>query len=332
MQTGKRAAELTRQLLAFSRKQVLIPEVIQLNKIVARSSRMLERLLGADIQLQVRLADDLELVKMDPVQIEQVLLNLAVNARDAMPGGGILTMETLNLSLGEEDTARNSEMVPGKYAVLAVRDTGCGMEESIMRQIFEPFFTTKDLGKGTGLGLATVHGIVRQSGGHITVSSEVGKGTVFHIYLPAVNEPLAPPRSAALITELPGGTETILLAEDKDDVRAFIRRTLETFGYKVLEARNGDEAMRVHDDAGANIDLLLTDAVMPRMNGGELARRLSEKHAGLKVLFTSGYSDDPVTARGANAAVPFLQKPFTSKALLAKVREALCDQGVVVSC
>lgn len=324
METGNRAADLTRQLLAFSRKQVLVPEIVRLNTIIANMSKMLRRLLGADVALVERLAPDLELVKADVSQIEQVILNLAVNARDAMPTGGTLTVEAFNMQIDEEVAARNAEIRPGRYAVLAVRDTGCGMDENVRRQIFEPFFTTKENGKGTGLGLATVHGIVSQSGGHITVSSEPGRGTVFHIYLPAATEAPKAKTPVNAANPIARGFETILLAEDKDDVREFTRKALQSGGYQVLEARNGEDALQVHQRVAGDIHLLITDTVMARMNGPELARQLKGKRAGLKVLFMSGHLDDLKGNDGAEiAATPFLQKPFTSKTLLAKVREVL---------
>jgi signal transduction histidine kinase/ActR/RegA family two-component response regulator len=327
METGNRGAELTRQLLAFSRKQFLAPDMMNLNFTVSNMSKMLGRLLGADIALVERLAEDLCLVKADFSQIEQVILNLAVNARDAMPSGGTLTIETFNLQLGDDVASKNPDIEPGRYVVLAMRDTGCGMDENVKRQIFEPFFTTKENGKGTGLGLATVHGIVKQSGGHITASSEVGRGTVFHIYLPAVDGSMRAAKADVGTRTLSGGGETILLAEDKDDVRALTRRVLQSHGYKVLEAVDGEDALRLHDCVSESIHLLITDAIMPRMNGAELTRQLKKKHAGLKVLFISGYSDDLRSGNDAEmAASSFLQKPFTSKTLLAKVREVLCGE------
>ena len=269
-------------------------------------------------------------MKADFSQIEQVILNLAVNARDAMTAGGTLTVETFNLQLGEDVATKNPDIRPGRYVVLAVRDTGFGMDENVKRQVFEPFFTTKENGKGTGLGLATVHGIVRQSGGHITASSEVGHGTVFHIYLPAAQGPPRAPKPNAGVGPMAGGTETILLAEDRDDVRAFTRRALQTWGYNVLEARDGEDALRVHERTAEKIHLLITDMVMPRMSGSELVRQLRQKRANLKVLFLSGYAGDLAFGDGADlAGMAFLQKPLTSKTLLAKVREILCG-GIMV--
>lgn len=323
-QTGDRAAELTRQLLAFSRKQRLVPEVINLNTIVSDMSRMLRRLLGSDIQLVTRLADDLALVTIDPSQLSQVIMNLAVNARDAMPGGGALTIETFNLDLDAHDAPVNSNIQAGRYTVIAVRDSGCGMDKSTLQQIFEPFFTTKDNGKGTGLGLATVHGIVEQSGGAITVTSEVGAGTVFHIYLPVEEQPkpavVVPPRDSESLH----GTETILVAEDQDEVREYARRSLELFGYKVLPARNGRDAIEVSQRTPERIHVLFTDIVMPHVNGRDLVREITRQRSGIKVLLTSGLADDLAGAAGETAiTAPFLQKPYTPKILVSKIREVL---------
>ena len=291
-QSGNRAAELTRQLLAFSRKQRFVFKVMNLNSIIEKMNKLLRRLLGADIQLTTRFADALEHVRVDCGQIEQVILNLTVNAHDAMPTGGSLTIETFNLQLGADVAVGNTDIVPGRYAVLAVRDSGHGMNELTLRRIFEPFFTTKEQGKGTGLGLATVHGIVRQSGGHITVSSAVGEGTVFHIYLPAVDEPLASPKAEVVTLQPSRGTETILLAEDEDGVREFIRRTLAHHGYKVLTARDGVDALRVSDASADTIHLLISDKIMPRMAGPELIRQLRKQRPDLKVILISGYAED----------------------------------------
>ena len=327
-QAGERAADLSRQLLAFSRKQILVPEVMNLSLTVANMSRMLRRLIGDDIHLVARLADNLKQVKIDPSQLEQVIMNLAVNARDAMPSGGALTIETFNLRLGEEITA-NSDVQPGEYSVIVVRDTGCGMDEETLRRIFEPFFTTKEPGRGTGLGLATVHGIVRQSGGHVTVSSVVGQGTVFHIYLPVCEEPVTPQRPSGLI-DIPRGSETVLLAEDEDNVRKFAQHTLEKYGYKVLEARNGVEAIQIDEGYRDEIHLLITDTVMPQMSGSELARRIIKHRSGIRVLFMSGYSDEALGRHGVRGPLkPFLQKPFTPKTLAMKTREALGDAALV---
>jgi len=321
---GSRAADLTKQLLAFSRKQRLVAEVIQLNAVISNVSRILSRLLGDDIQLVTRLSNDLERIKFDPGQIEQVILNLSVNARDAMPKGGCLTIETFNLQLETDVTEINPDIVPGNYVVLAVRDTGCGMDESTLRQVFEPFFTTKEIGKGTGLGLATVHGIVRQSGGHITVSSVVGEGTVFHIYLPAANEPLSAPKTPPLESGFLGGTETILLVEDEESVRDFTQRTLAIHGYQMLVARNGIEALEIEARYPEVIHLLITDRVMPWMNGSEVARRLTQNRPGIRVIFTSGFTDERGDQRNEEiGAAAFLQKPFTSKKLATLIREVL---------
>jgi signal transduction histidine kinase len=325
-QTGERASELTRQLLAFSRKQRLVPEIIHLNAIVGNLSRMLRRLLGDDVELVTRLADDLGLVKIDPGQIGQVLMNLAVNARDAMPDGGTLTLETFNLELGEDLAAQNADIHIGPHVVIAVTDTGCGMDETTMSQIFEPFFTTKEKGKGTGLGLATVHGIVRQSGGHITVSSVVNQGTVFHIYLPAVLSDDSVVRKIDSAVLPLNGSETILLAEDKDDVRDLTRKALEMYGYKVLEARDGAEALEVEQRSPDSIHLLLADMVMPVMNGCALARKIVERRPDIRILFVSGHADHGLHQDETSASMPFLQKPFTPKSLAAKVREVLTGE------
>ncbi len=326
-QTGERAAELTRQLLAFSRKQRLVLEVTHLNSIVANITRMLRRLLGDDVQLVTRLADDLDLVRIDPSQFSQVLMNLAVNARDAMPKGGCLTIETFNLVVGTEVIGTNSAIQPGRYVVMAVRDNGCGMDETTLQQIFEPFFTTKDGGKGTGLGLATVHGIIRQSGGHISVASEVAKGTLFHIYLPVAQGQADPPTKPNLPVQSLGGSETILLTEDMDDVRNYLRRSLEMYGYHVFEARNGVEALATSKRFGGTIHLLVTDMNMPKMSGRDLAEQMMELRPEIKVLFVSGHSEIGNPAPGeAFATTPFLQKPFTPSLLASKIRVVLATQ------
>ncbi len=331
-QSGDRAAELTRQLLAFSRKQRLVPEVTNLNVIISNLSRMLRRLIGDDIQFVTRLADDLASVKIDNSQFAQVIMNLVVNARDAMPGGGCLTIETFNLELDEEIAAANPNLHVGRYAIVAVRDTGCGMDENLLRQIFEPFFTTKDNGKGTGLGLATVHGIVQQSGGYITVTSSIGVGTVFRIYLPVDDDSPPSPNKHDLAASAKHdigpesllGTETILLAEDKADVCEFARRSLEQYGYKVLTARNGAEAIDIEMRFPDPIHLLFTDIAMPIVDGIELARQILNRRSKIKVLYASGFSDNSATERGDAAKVtPFLQKPYSPKQLASKIREVL---------
>ncbi|MCI0457416.1 MAG: response regulator [Gemmataceae bacterium] len=321
---GERAAALTRQLLAFSRQQVVAPKVLDLNAIVTDVSKMLQRLIGEDVVLATALAPNLGRVKADPTQVEQVLLNLAVNARDAMPRGGKLTVETANVDLDEAYAHTHPEVQAGRHVLLAVSDTGCGMTEEVKARIFEPFFTTKELGKGTGLGLATVYGVVKQSGGSIAVYTEVGRGTTFKVYLPRLVEMAETTRGGPAAPPIPRGSETLLLVEDEAGVRALARHALQASGYTVLEASNGVEALRLADQYGAPIRLLVTDVVMPGMGGRELHAQLTALYPGLKVLFMSGYTDDAVFRHGVlEAGLPFLQKPFTVDALARKVRETL---------
>jgi PAS domain S-box-containing protein len=322
--SGERAAGLTRQILAFSRQQVLQPQVLDLNSTVAEMNKMLRRLIGEDIDLAVSLDPDLGQVKADPGQIEQVLINLAVNARDAMPAGGHLTIETRNVAFEETSAGQRAEVRTGPYVLLAVSDTGGGMVPEVKARIFEPFFTTKEVGKGTGLGLATVYGIVKQSGGFIEVYSEVGRGTAFKIYLPRVAESVTARGSAPDVRRAPGGTESVLLAEDEEGVRAIARMALQESGYTVLEAQDGDEALRVGQQHAGSIHLLVTDVVMPKMGGRRLADLLTASRPDLKVLYLSGYTDDAVVRHGAMpTGTAFLQKPFTLTALARKVREVL---------
>ncbi|MBI3461983.1 MAG: response regulator, partial [Planctomycetes bacterium] len=321
---GQRAAALTKQLLAFSRKQPLQPTSLDLNRLVSDMERMLRRLIGEDIELQPLLAPHLHHVKADPAQIQQVLLNLVVNARDAMPQGGRLTIETANVQLDPRDVKAQPDVRPGPYVLLAVTDSGCGMDEKTRARIFEPFFTTKGPGKGTGMGLATVYGIVKQSEGHITVDSKPGEGTTFRIFLPRVEQTLLTRQVDSKPSESPRGTETILLVDDESLVRGLIRRILEAHGYCVLEAGDGAEALHVSRQHSGRIHLLLTDVVMPEMSGTELARLLQEVKPETKVLFMSGYTDDAVTRHGGlEPGRPFLQKPFTSDVLTRTVRETL---------
>jgi signal transduction histidine kinase len=326
---GERAATLTRQLLAFSRKQVLQPKVLDLNAVVADTSKMLHRLIGEDIRFRTILDPAIKRVKADPGQIEQVLMNLAVNARDAMPDGGSLSIETANVYLDEEYARHHVEVQPSHYVMLAVSDTGCGMSSEILSHIFEPFFTTKEQGKGTGLGLAMVYGIVKQSGGHIWVYSEPGKGTTFKVYLPWAEEAAASEKSAAQQSALlPTGTETILLAEDDAQVREFASRVLSELGYKVIEAINGEQALKEAEQA-TKIDILLTDMVMPYIGGKELSEKLRAIRPGIKVLFLSGYTENKILHQGMlDGDVAFLHKPFTPGELARKVREML-DNGKV---
>jgi signal transduction histidine kinase/FixJ family two-component response regulator len=327
---GERATSLTRQLLAFSRKQILAPKVIDLNHIVSDMDKMLRRLIGEDISLTAVLDRDLQSVKADPGQIEQVLLNLAVNARDAMPQGGNLTIETRNTYLDELYAQTHVEVQPGHYVMLAVSDTGCGMDATTQARIFEPFFTTKGPDRGTGLGLATVFGIVKQSEGHIWVYSEPGQGTCFKIFLRCHIQPTNPKGKSVLGSpQSPKGQETVLLVEDEDGVRGLARHVLEEQGYTVLEASRGAEALRLCQEHPATIDVLVTDVVMPEMSGRQLAERLAQIRPGLKVLYMSGYTTDAVVRHGVlEAEKAFLQKPFSSNALACKVREVL-DQANV---
>ncbi|HEY6224072.1 MAG TPA: PAS domain S-box protein, partial [Gemmatimonadales bacterium] len=317
------AAALTRQLLAFSRQQVLEARVLDLNEIVSGAGKMLERLIGEDVTLALVLARDLGAVKADPGQIEQVIMNLAVNARDAMPMGGRLTIETANVELDVRYTGEHSVVNPGRYVELVVSDTGVGMDDETKRHIFEPFFTTKELGKGTGLGLATVYGIVKQSGGFVWVYSEPGAGTTFKIHLPRVEEGEAMQRRPARPPPA-RGSEIVLLAEDAAPVRAVARQILERNGYTVLEAPNGKAAIDIAAQRQGPIHLLLTDVVMPELSGRQLADQITAQRPELKVLFMSGYTDDAVVRHGVlEAGIAYLQKPFTPDGLARKVREVL---------
>ncbi len=329
-EAGQRAADLTRQLLAFSRREILKPQVVDLKDLIGNLSKMLKRLIGEDIELEVRLANGLWPVRVDPTQIEQVVVNLAVNARDAMPGGGRLTIETANVVLDAAYAAHHLGVKPGDYVLLTLSDTGVGMDDEVKAHLFEPFFTTKERGKGTGLGLATVFGIVKQNLGHISVHSEVGKGTDFQIYLPRA-EAMA---QAGAEAEVEGSTlpptppsaspSTILLVEDEAQVQEITRQVLMAQGYQVLTARDGAEALQVAQDHQGPIHLLLTDVVMPRLGGRELANRLRPGRPEMQVLFTSGYTDDTILHHGAlDKGVHFLSKPFDLEALIGKVHEVL---------
>jgi two-component system cell cycle sensor histidine kinase/response regulator CckA len=324
---GARAAALTQQLLAFSRKQILAPIVLDLNSLVANLGEMLERLIGEDITLTTALQPELWSVTADPGQIEQVIMNLTLNARDAMPGGGRLTIETRNVQLDATYAKTHPEAPAGACVLLAVGDTGSGMDELTRARVFEPFFTTKEPGKGTGLGLATVYGIIKQSGGDILVYSEAGQGTIFKIYLPASQMRAKSPVAAKTWPVSRGGHETILLVEDEEMVRDLVRTVLQSAGYTILEAGNGGEALSLAGQHQGTIDLLVTDLVMPEMSGRELAERLKALRPGIKVLFMSGYTDDVVVRHGLLAAdVEFLPKPFSPGALASKVRKVL-DQA-----
>jgi two-component system, cell cycle sensor histidine kinase and response regulator CckA len=323
IKAGDRAAALTRQLLAFSRRQVLQPRVLDLNKLVSSLGVMLQRLIGEDVELRLVLPADLGRVSADPGQIEQVLMNLAVNSRDAMPRGGVLTIETGHVMLDTQYTARHVAVKPGPYVLLAVSDNGTGMDKATRDRLFEPFFTTKSAGRGTGLGLSTVFGIVKQSGGSVDVYSEPGTGTTVKVYLPRI-EQAAPAESERPRKPSVRGSETILVAEDDEMVRSLVRETLEREGYKVLAASDPLDARRIADTHGEGIQLLITDVVMPKLSGRELAGQLMARRPEMKVLYMSGYTDNAVINSGIlQKEVAFLQKPFTPAALTEKVREVL---------
>jgi two-component system, cell cycle sensor histidine kinase and response regulator CckA len=326
---AERAASLTGQLLALSRKQMLQPTQVDLNAVVAETEAMLRRLIGEDIELETLPAPDLAVVRADPGQVAQVLLNLAVNARDAMPDGGKLAIATANVTLDRPAVHEHFSIQPGRYATVAVSDTGHGIDPELQARVFDPFFTTKEQGRGTGLGLATVYGIVKQSGGYISVDSAPERGTTFTVYLP--QEPAATTRSqpcAAAPAVLPpdartGGT-SVLVVEDEPAVRSLVRELLARDGYTVLEAAGPDEALAIFDRDAATIDVVLSDVVMPGMAGPELASLLIERRPSLKVIYMSGYTDDALDRRGVReAGVAFLQKPFTRDTLSRAVRDAL---------
>jgi PAS domain S-box-containing protein len=324
-QAGMRAAELTRQLLAFSRKQIIEPRLLDLSEVVAGLRGMLGRLIGEDVKVVMGLQPRLALVRADRGQMEQIIMNLAVNARDAMPNGGTLSIETANIELDEHYATSHFAVKAGSYVVLTVTDTGAGMTPEVQSRLFEPFFTTKEVGKGTGLGLATVHGIATRSGGSVGVYSEVGKGTSLKVYFqradadsadPVVEQPAAgaPPHQ---------GTHTILVVEDAEGLRELTRRLLARQGYTVMVAANADEAVRLFGE-NPSIDVLLTDVVMPGASGPELTKRLVEQRPGLKVIFMSGYTEDAIVRHGVlNPGIAFLHKPFTSETLGRKLREVL---------
>ena len=321
---GDRAVVMTRQLLAFSRMQVLQSRVLDLNTVVHEIGKMLPRLIGEHIEYEFLPGEELQSIKADPGQIEQVIMNLAVNARDAMPEGGKLTIRTSNVALSRVDTAQRAPMLPGLYVLLSVTDTGQGMDEKTVQHIFEPFFTTKEVGKGTGLGLATVYGVVKQSGGFIWVDSAPGKGTTFEVYLPQVSEAAQGADSAGVPAAELRGTETILVVEDEVGVRELACRFLKASGYRVLEAADGMEALQIASQYEETIHLVLTDVVMPRLSGKALAEQLRARRKDTKILFMSGYTEYTSSANGELSALgTALQKPFSRLSLTAKVREVL---------
>jgi signal transduction histidine kinase/ActR/RegA family two-component response regulator len=326
LRAGKSAAELTTQLLTFSRKQVAQARPLDLNVLVEEAQKMFSRILGEDVQLESKLSPTLGQVMADPGQMHQVLMNLVVNARDSMPRGGRLTIETRNVDVDEGFSRQHPEVAPGRYVYLGVTDTGTGMSEEVKRQIFEPFFTTKEKGKGTGLGLATVYGIVRHSEGWIRVDSAPGAGSTFHIYLPRtqlVVEAAATVPSA----DLAKGSETVLLVEDEDAVRELTEQMLKDHGYQVLQAGSGAEALALATSYPGTIHLLMTDVILPQMNGRALAEALWSSRPEIKVLYMSGYSEDVIGQGLPERRVAYLAKPFSSVDLAAKVRQTLAGEG-----
>ncbi len=323
-EAAERAESLTKQLLAFSRKQILQPRVIDLNRLILDMKDMLQRLIGADVKFVTSLSKDLGKIKADPGQFEQVIMNLAVNARDAMTQGGNLKIESKNMTLDKNFKKNFPEAEVGSYIQLKIGDTGLGMDKETQAHIFEPFFTTKDKGKGTGLGLATVYGIIKQSGGYIYVDSELNQGTTFNIYFPRVDEPLDSEEKPKLHDIQLTGTETILVVEDQDEVRHLIQETLKLYGYEILDAPHGGSALLICEQHAGNIDLIISDIVMPQMNGQELVERLLPLQPQMKVMFISGYSEDVFANRNTfEPGILFIQKPFTPMELLRKVRETL---------
>ena len=323
---GLRAADLVRQLLVFARKQVIEPRIVALNDLVANLERMLRRLIGEEVELITRLENGIDAVKVDPSQFEQVLINLAVNARDAMPEGGTLTIATCNQVIDEEASRQRPLMRPGRYVQLAVSDTGVGMSPEVLERVFEPFFTTKEVGKGTGLGLATCYGIVKQAGGFIWAYSDLGHGTTFRVYLPAFGGGAAdaPLEAGRVDAELPRGNETILVVEDQDQVRDMVARVLTSLGYRVMVARDGDEALTLANEHGNGLDLLLTDVVLPRTNGRRVAAAIGSLYPRTPVLFVSGHAEEAIVRRGElEPGLDYLPKPFTAEALARRVRAAL---------
>jgi two-component system cell cycle sensor histidine kinase/response regulator CckA len=328
LEASTRATALTRQLLTFSRRQMVQPKVLDLNRQVSRMNRMLRRMIGEDIELKTSLKAASSRVKADPGQIEQVVLNIAANARDAMPDGGRLTIRTADVEFDREHLTGRRALPPGKYVELSISDTGTGMSPEIQSHLFEPFFTTKAKGKGTGLGLSTVYGIVKQSGGDVTIESEEGKGTTVRIYFPLAGGPERARREREQAEPVCGGTETILVVEDEADVRRLTSEMLKQQGYTVLEAASGPEAIRLWRDNRGKIDLVLSDVIMPHMSGPEMARELWTLKPDLKVIYMSGYTGETIARHGVlNQGTRFLQKPFTLKTLLRKVRAVLDEKN-----
>jgi len=322
---AERAAILTRQLLAYGRKQILQPEILDLNAVLTGMENMILHLMGRNVEVRLNPSAGLKSVKADAGQIEQVVVNIAMNAAEAMPNGGKLTLETANVTLDADYVSRFPELKAGEYTMLAIGDTGAGMSDEVKARVFEPFFTTKGVGKGTGLGLATCHGIIKQSGGHIAVYSELGRGTTFKIYLPQAGQEMKSPTQPKASADLPRGTERILLVEDDPSLREMAGELLERLGYTVLKAANGIEAMSIiHQQGRGHIDLLFTDVVMPHMSGKELADRIHALHPQTKILFTSAYTESAIVHQGVlDKSVALLQKPYTPSALAQKLREVL---------
>jgi signal transduction histidine kinase len=322
-EAGKKASTLTRQLLAFSRKQMLEMRVINLNSLLENLTKMLNRMIGDDIEMIMMLDPSVGNIMADPGQVEQIVMNIVINARDAMPDGGTITIETQEVELDEDYCKTHAEVTPGTFIVLCITDTGKGMTPEVMEKIFDPFFTTKKKGAGTGLGLSTVYGIVKQHKGHIYVYSELGSGTIFKIYFRKIKK-VAEESSTKKIPAMESGTETILVVDDEASIRKLVRDTLEPLGYKILEAANGEEALAYYRDNHDTIDLLLTDVVMPKMTGKKLAELLLQEYPGLKILYMSGYTDNVITHKGIlDRGIHFLNKPLVPSILTKKIREVL---------